>query len=494
MSWRDKLEKASFRGIPFFIDTTESQFGRKNIFHTFPFSDKTFVEDTGKDTDQFTLNGYVIQSTSNDFNYFDDRDKLINALRGEGAGILIHPFLGKITVALAGKVNMSESFKEGGMARFTMPFKEVEQDLSTIHSDIILDFVSIVDDATEDGFNKLKDSYGQMRGKLDSSIKTYYTKTEVTSDVSSGFGMLLGGFSKTKDSISSVLNKVRKDITTAISDITDVVTSACDLADLILDTVDHPLQMIGIPTPVSKVILGTCSFAEKSVVVNLPGDTVPKDMGSSMVDAYVSMEDFGEDNTTITTTSIAGYDNAGTEDVVTRNPDASWYGGRLDDITVDTANSAAQAVDRIYIINMFRASALMNATRIAVRTEAASYEKLMELLKKITDAIDTLLYKLADESASTTYSDYNISIDNTEIFTALEDVRSSFVEVMKAKGASLSKITKYKVPPAVIPTLVLAYDRYNDVNRCSDIFERNKVATIHPGFLPQGELIELLNE
>ena len=333
-----------------------------------------------------------------------------------------------------------------------------------------------------------------MRTKIDYAINSYFTKSKVATDVSFAFQMLQGTFSKTKGIISHTLNKVRADITTAINGIADVATSACDLADLILDTIDHPLQMIGIPIPVTKVIFGACSFTEKTTIVNLPGDTIPKDMGDSIVDSYISMKDFGESITTITTTSVEGYDAAGTITVTERNTDASFYGGRLEDITVNTANTAAQALDRVFIINMIRASSLINATRIAVRTEISSYEKSQEIVSRITDAIDTLLYKLADESASTIYSDYNLSIDNTDIFTALEDIRSNFIEVMKSKGTSLARIQSYKVPPTVMPTLVIAYDKYEDVERCVDVFERNKIATIHPGFLPQGEYIELLNE
>jgi prophage DNA circulation protein len=42
--------------------------------------------------------------------------------------------------------------------------------------------------------------------------------------------------------------------------------------------------------------------------------------------------------------------------------------------------------------------------------------------------------------------------------------------------------------------LVLAYEQYGDVEREEEIFLRNKILIKHPGFLPGGEVLEILSE
>ena len=46
----------------------------------------------------------------------------------------------------------------------------------------------------------------------------------------------------------------------------------------------------------------------------------------------------------------------------------------------------------------------------------------------------------------------------------------------------------------VLNTLSLAYDRYEDLNREGEIIERNKELILHPGFIPNGKIIDILSE
>jgi len=80
------------------------------------------------------------------------------------------------------------------------------------------------------------------------------------------------------------------------------------------------------------------------------------------------------------------------------------------------------------------------------------------------------------------------------MYTAIDQLRKTFVTVMKDVGASLAVIIDYEVPPDGMTTLELAYDRYSDLDRADNIYERNRLAVRHPGFLPGGQTIEILNE
>lgn len=118
MSWRDLLHAASFRGVPFKIDSSDGQGGRRLAIHEFPGRDKPYVEDMGRRHRAFTIQAIVIGR-----DYMTGRDALISALEKSGAGTLVHPYYGRISVD-AGSYTVHESTREGGMARITIQFVE----------------------------------------------------------------------------------------------------------------------------------------------------------------------------------------------------------------------------------------------------------------------------------------------------------------------------------------------------------------------------------
>lgn len=116
-AWQIKqLPIGTFRGVPFHYESHENVGGRNFVGHEFP--DKNFgaAEDLGKKTPDYRINAYVIGSA-----YFTLRDALRSALDEGDSGILFHPYLGLLEVQPGG-YKLSETVKEGGMARFEMEF------------------------------------------------------------------------------------------------------------------------------------------------------------------------------------------------------------------------------------------------------------------------------------------------------------------------------------------------------------------------------------
>ena len=111
MSWRDRLRPASFRGVPFFVKTTDAELGRRVEIIKFPFREDTVAQDMGKDSADFTVQAYVIGD-----DYDNDRRALEAALLTAGPGQLILPTRGESLVNIAPKLKVHESDAEGGMA------------------------------------------------------------------------------------------------------------------------------------------------------------------------------------------------------------------------------------------------------------------------------------------------------------------------------------------------------------------------------------------
>lgn len=56
MAWRDEMQRASFRGVQFYVKESTGALGRRNVIHQYPKKDTAYGEDLGKKAREFTLN------------------------------------------------------------------------------------------------------------------------------------------------------------------------------------------------------------------------------------------------------------------------------------------------------------------------------------------------------------------------------------------------------------------------------------------------------
>ncbi len=112
-----RLQKASFRGVIFYIDDSSRDGGRKTVTHEYPNQDTRDVEDLGLFPSVFKVKG-IITGTS----YFSDRDALISALEQAGEGTLVHPWYGSLQVT-AKPYSITESITNFGEAIFSLTFE-----------------------------------------------------------------------------------------------------------------------------------------------------------------------------------------------------------------------------------------------------------------------------------------------------------------------------------------------------------------------------------
>lgn len=110
---------ASFRGVPFFVDSADRLGGRRVVTHEFPLRDDPYIEDLGRRARVFTVEGYVLGD-----GYLAQRDALLDALEDvAGPGELVHPYHG-VRRAVCSSLTTRDSISDGGMARFSIEFTE----------------------------------------------------------------------------------------------------------------------------------------------------------------------------------------------------------------------------------------------------------------------------------------------------------------------------------------------------------------------------------
>lgn len=209
-TWRDELQPASFRGVPFWVDTDTTPVGRRTQVHEYPQRNKPMVEDLGEKTRIIQQNGFVIGDDC-----FFQRDNLLHALNTPGPGILIHPWFGQMNVT-ATDCDVSHARPDGGMVVFSLTFVE----------------------AGDKGYpagvpNTARQLEVENESLLDSVIARYKAAMALVN--------------KAKMSITALQNGlagVQMAIQREISQVTGLVSSVAALADMVMNFPDNLASML----------------------------------------------------------------------------------------------------------------------------------------------------------------------------------------------------------------------------------------------------------
>lgn len=110
-------QQPSFRGISFWTENVEDSGGRRVAIHEFPMRNNAWIEDLGAKPRSFTLEGWVCGA-----DVLKSADDLQKALEEDGAGDLVHPDRGTMTVLCTDY--RRRGAVEKGIIWFSMTFVE----------------------------------------------------------------------------------------------------------------------------------------------------------------------------------------------------------------------------------------------------------------------------------------------------------------------------------------------------------------------------------
>jgi prophage DNA circulation protein len=119
MTWREDMQAASFRGVPFEVESESGKFGRRGQTHEYPQRDKPWREDLGRGTRTFNIAAFLVGD-----DYMQRRDALLAAIETEGPGTLVHPWYGQLEVNATDEVTVTHSRANGGMCEIQLVFVE----------------------------------------------------------------------------------------------------------------------------------------------------------------------------------------------------------------------------------------------------------------------------------------------------------------------------------------------------------------------------------
>src|SRR5512139_3344708 len=168
-TWRNRLRTASFRGVSFFIESTDADIGRRVEILRFPGRSDIVDQDLGGDARSFSVTAFVVGP-----DYDTDRARLEAALLQPGVGTLVHPTRGEMIVVVHDRIRIHESRDKGGMATITFQCTEAREQ-NPVFAEIsvsgaVVDLADVVSTAATASMVASVKTHGLSAGVLSSQI------------------------------------------------------------------------------------------------------------------------------------------------------------------------------------------------------------------------------------------------------------------------------------------------------------------------------------
>lgn len=206
----EKLQPASFRGIPFLVNTETKSGGKKTVTHEFVNSNKRFTEELGELPPNFSIEAIVHGE-----NAITERRNLERVLNMSGKGDLVHPVYGLLQVKST-TYSVTSNQTNIGEYRFSIEFQSSEENVTAQPSQVTKAAVS---KATEDA-----------RVAVDDAIESNYIDPVIPDTLTSASDKLDEIYTDLNETISGNIGLVQDgiaDFTRVVdTELTNVLTTA----------------------------------------------------------------------------------------------------------------------------------------------------------------------------------------------------------------------------------------------------------------------------
>ncbi|WP_417715615.1 DNA circularization protein [Escherichia coli] len=433
MTWKDRLQDASFRGVPFKVEEESAGTGRRVETHEYPNRDKPYTEDLGKVTFRPSITAYVVGDDC-----FDQRDRLIDALNKPGPGTLVHPTYGELKVCVDGEVRVSTSKSEGRIVRFDLKFVEAGE-LSYPTSGVataqtLMSSCSALDDCISDSFSGFS-----IDGVAD------FVQNDVIGNASTMLGYVSDAMKVVDSAVSDAARLLQGDISVLLPP----PSSGKNFVEQVQKMWRTGKRLYGNASDLVTMIKTLSG-------VSLGSDLQPR--GVWKTDSKTTATATQQRNvvaSTLRTTAISEAAYA-----VIRLP-APTTSAVMQNSAVGQATTPAQSTGWPSVTH----PVLNNAPAVKNTVDLPTWEELTDIRDTLNTAIDKELSRTTSDA----------------LFLALRRVKADLNADINTRLEQSARIIQ-RTPDEVLPALVLAATWFDNAARDADIIRRNAIT--HPGFVP----------
>lgn len=432
MSWKDRLKKGSFRGVPFFTASSEVEGGRRGQVHEYPGSDSHTIQDLGIAAKRFTVTAFLIGE-----DYDIQRNNLIEALDKGGPGKLVHRYYGELTVEVEPnqRYRVTESQDQGGMATFQIPFiVSGKQRKTTVGIDTVARIKTAADKA------KASSQAGFLKRFLATGPE--FVRDNIIGTVDRATAKM-SGINRQVHAALSLPNGLAASITSLGNTTAYAVAAPTRYGDLVQGMYNVHSAIFGAITNVGAALVASAavfgSFGSTSIPSEARADA--RKAGNVLRSAQSGLGSLGDDE-----------------------PHRSR----------DTDLNTQMADNQDAIVRLNRQAAAIEAARAAASMPYESRDAALAMLEQL----DSALTELAESS------------DDDDVFAALSDLRVEVAAHLNTTAGELPRLVEYK-PARTLSSLLIAHLVHGDARRHDEIISRNNPR--HPGFMEGAKPVLVLN-
>ncbi|MDE2342914.1 MAG: DNA circularization N-terminal domain-containing protein [Betaproteobacteria bacterium] len=419
--WADSLQQASYRGIPFAVRESRIRKGRRTATHEYPYRDDVWVEDLGRGVRHITLTGFLIGD-----NVYQQSKSLQDSVEsGIGLCKLVHPSLGAIYVSLI-SFSCNERAEQGRVVGVEFEFIQGGKVLypTTANS---TQSNSVVAAATADAA----------------------AAADFLSDVSSAVSYGATVVSKAV-AVAVAFARLGQN---AISDAGLIANAVTGLPGIFAGRYGSGNQVT--PQPAGTTVASAISaftvaraaaLADIAGVSSIASDDIPASAQQVVAD-------------------IAACAENPSDQIRLLSPLASYQ--PLAPSSTAPIGSAISIVQTA-TVSVWRRAALTGIARGTAIYQPSSYDDAAAQINAITTLMDAEILSAAD-------------LGDTESYLAFRALRAAVCQDLIARGGNLPHLITVQ-RGAALPSLVLAYQLYQDATRSDDLIAR--VNTPAPLWMP----------
>lgn len=444
--WQQNLHPASFRGVPFAVESGDGVFGRRQAVHEYPYRDSVWVEDMGRSTRRIHLTGFIVQSSRvySAGDVMSQRDALIAAAETAGSGTLVHPTLGELTVSvMEGGLRIHEHKDEARMFRFT---------LTMVESGLKVFAITGATDAM-------------------STVKTSWLST-----ITTAIARVIAEINGDLRSVSQAIKTLKSTAQFWVSMVENTINQATNLGNVLKSTFGSTRYGRYNTGNVGGNASGTSSGKSSDAGNSTDASDYDKLVATKMAEGVQNRAALTTAiNTLLASETVEHYaanvqalflviieSPAGGADLV--NSLESIAGFSDPTYRQDTHDSKVASAAVVFI-NAMTASAMAYA---AAQYTPANYDEASALTRRVSDVMDAAILSVADAG----YDD---------LYAEMMTLRTNFVTTMTVNGASLASVqtVAFNRP---LPALTIANRLYQDADRAESLVKM--ADPIHPAFMP----------
>ena len=275
---------ASFRGVPFFVESATDTAGQHTIVHEFP-GRKPVVDHNGPMPQRFRLDCVLIGP-----NYQSDLIALEDAFAQPGPGRLVHHWRGSFLASVDGEYTVTRSTNEGGMARISATFvvagEEAAPSVRVETFDLVItegeianarmaDLIDADFDAT--GSNALRERSVSILGDVSSLVSSANNRIQSQFSAAQSVGAQVTAFARGVETLIDTPHTMATSISGLIGSVFDALLGVVDSVGEI-DPLGDTSKILGALLRGRQIVLALGLFRAGDAFgsdYSTPGDSTP---------------------------------------------------------------------------------------------------------------------------------------------------------------------------------------------------------------------------